>query len=246
MDEERERLEREIEGRLEIAIRVAAQHRMSAFNASLETHRRHESFGIRDWALTREMGFVCCCTGEEREYRISLRTLREILPEARQAFLAFRNQNRRFDFFPRNSKKRRLERARATKKSRALLHRFLTKQQRIELRGLQSFKVRGADDLAYKITEGGVYLVDGEKVIAGFCVVQKGHEYLPIYDLMLAHKLLLETSPAKFWALANIRDLDPPPNLSPQNYRNGWDVLPIPQADLDDPGPWIAQRLGNA
>lgn len=233
---------RELDERLMVAARVAAQHRMSAFSALLEEHRRHESFELRDWPFFREMGFACRCTGEEQEFRISIRTLREILPEAREAFMAFRERRMRF-----GTKKRRLDHLRAEKKSRALLHRFLTKKQRVELRGLHSFDVRGADGLRYRLTErSGVYLLDGEKPVAGFCVVRKGHEFLPVYDLMLAHKLLLETNPAKFWSVANIRDLDPPPNCEQRNYNGGaWEVIPIPQVDLDNPGPWVAARLAE-
>jgi hypothetical protein len=223
----------ELDDRLQVAIRVAAQHRMSAFSTLLDAHREHESFELRDWVVTREMGFVCRCTGEEHETRISIRTLKEILPEARDSFLRFRTHRQRA-----GSKSKKRAQRKATGKSRALLHRFLTRQQRIELRGLESFRVQGADGLVYLLRSGAVYLLNGEKVIAGFCVVQKGHQYLPVYDLMLAHKLLLETNPKKFWAVANVRDLDPPAPPPPP-----LDLLPIPPEDLDEPEQWVRDRL---
>ena len=192
--------------------------------------------------MTLEMGFTCRCSGEEQEFRITLHRLRGTLPEARANFLRLYEHQRRMG----NKKRKRAER-KATARSRALLHRFLTQQQRIELRKLKVVRVRGADGLMYSLSPGGfghseVFLLDGEKRVASFCLVHGTRTFLPIFDLMLGQKLLLETDPAKFWVLANVRDLDPPSVPCPPL----GEVLRIPQEDSDNPAEGLRQRLEQA
>lgn len=219
--------------RIQIAVRASIQYRLNAFSAMLEEHRRHPTFGIQDWPRSRELGFVCRCTGEEREYRINVRELREMVAEAQDAFLRLRERIRRH-----GAKKRRKAERKATAKSRALLHRFLTKQQRKELRALQAFQIRGGDGLMYKIAPGQVCLLDGDVPIASFCIVQKDDGYLPVYDLMLARKLMLETNPAEFWSISNICEI--------YHHRRVWVDVVVPEDALNNPRPWVARRLVEA
>lgn len=140
----------------------------------------------------------------------------------------------------------------AERRSKVLLHEFLTKQQRLELKKTEAFTMQAADGQTYRITKGSCnnvkLLVDGE-VTASYCVVFKNHERLPVFDLMLAQKLWLENDPEGFKAIAYVYGpqgggpirrplgVEAPPPVVPAP------VLEIAEEDLEDPRAWIQERL---
>lgn len=143
-------------------------------------------------------------------------------------------------------KERRAER-RALSRARALLHGALTKAQRWELRATKAFTIQGKDKKTYLITEGGslnVRLIQGGVATHALCVVADHKHPVPVYDLMLTQKLMLETNPEAFWKIANVTPLtavaelraDQPPRMLPP-------PLEIADEDLDDPTQWINERL---
>lgn len=116
---------------------------------------------------------------------------------------------------------------RAIQRARALLHRSLDRQQRRELRGTKAFTMVGKDGKTYRIAEKAstnVTLLDKTgKPVKRLCVVFKDTG-LPIYDLMLAQKLLLESNPKDFWKIARVSAIDPEPSaLNPRiDLRARW------------------------
>ncbi len=176
----------------------------SSWEQSLNAHRSHRTFRTRSWVLERELGFSCACCGDEDEYRIGLSALRGLLPETHESFARLRRHSETA-----GSKEAKREWRRANQKAKALLHQHLTKIQRQELRAMKAFDVTGRDGKVYRITEGttsNVQLLEGGVAVRRFCVVAKGLE-LPVYDLMLAQKLLLESNPEAFHGLAVVHDI---------------------------------------
>lgn len=175
------------------------------WNRHLETHRRHPSFRIHTWAMSREYGFSCECAGHEEEWRITITQIRQMMMDAPRFLAGFETmvRQRAGD----KAKKRDLRRAHA--KAKALLYHNLTREQKWELRATQSFTIVGADGKQYRITEAVSsnvkYVVDGVDQ-QSLCVVAAGIQ-LPVYDLMLAQKLMLECAPEAFWQLAVVTNL---------------------------------------
>jgi hypothetical protein len=95
-------------------------------------------------------------------------------------------------------------------RSRALLYRYLTKDQKWNLRAEKSFFVKGKDGHTYEVHAAGTNNVtryeDGKRKYC-FCVVSKYEHPIPVYDLMLAQKLTLETDPRSFLDIAVTRDV---------------------------------------
>jgi hypothetical protein len=114
-------------------------------------------------------------------------------------------------------------------KSRALLEEFLDDEQKTELVGAGCFHVQGLDGYRYQIRVGQAHNVfrvadSGQKLVE-YCLVTKG--LLPVCDLLLTQKILLETDPETFHATANawkheggerIR-LNPPQDYPPFRHR---------------------------
>lgn len=250
----------ELDERLLIAMRAARRYHLSAWVAALRLHRGHETFFWNDSPVDRTIGFVCSCTGTQQHWDAKLTDLREALPEHREWVLRIRCHERR-----RGSKKARREAFIANRKAKALLHRFLTKEQRWELRGSKSFRVVGQDGRTYLVTEGmagNVRLVEGPEHVATLCVVPKYEvTTLPMYDLMLAQKILLESQTEEFLRTARVRDLrtgeffstgahllgqEPVPEPRDQRLVND-DLLDIPDQVLDNPTEWVqAVRQAHA
>lgn len=203
---------------LQAAIREATRHRVQAFLALFEEHRRHKEFQLRDDAVRRELGFECC----GKHVKVSLKTLRERLPEV-QAFLRLREHRLR-----RGKAELRRKYQRARKRSKALLCRFLSQKQRWTLRARNWFEVTGQDGQTYKISRGGVH--QGDK---HFCLHADDVE-LPIYDTMLAHKLYIERQLEGFLDLAHVTMVNPK-RLAP--------ARPVPEEALDNPEPFIREML---
>ncbi len=218
------------------SLREPRRNQMGYWAQALEEHRRHTQFRTEGWAYEREVGFSCGCEGHgDREWRISLTTLRDMIPEIRDRYLRIRNNSMRM-----GTKKQHREMRRANVKARALLHSQLTREQRWELRATKSFTILGRDGRTYSITEGStsnVRLIENGTATKSFCVVAKDLS-LPIYDLMLAQKLLLETAPEDFHKLAVVHDL-----TTARAARVRQDHYDIDDDDLDDPTAWVHERI---
>lgn len=232
------------------AIRASRHHHLSYFYHALSRHRKHKTFCLRDWPCLLEMGFACDCSGETREWRVSVSTLKEALPEAREAFLRFRSSQARH-----GNKARKREQRRIDRKAKDLLYRFLPREKKWELRATNAFTVKGGDGRTYQVGDCGTHLLkDGEKRYS-LCVMPSD-AWIPKHDLMLAHKVLLEAEPEKFLRVACVRDLE-----SKQMYNSGdflvqnveplpnevcedaHNLVPLPDEVLDSPREWVQQQV---
>lgn len=98
-----------------------------------------------------------------------------------------------------------LRRDLANGRARRLLGEFLTPAQHEELVTRSHIHVKGQDGKTYRIcaaTHQNVFEVEGDRPVTQFCVVPRDPS-LPLYDIMLAQKLMLETNIEGFMALAN-------------------------------------------
>lgn len=170
-----------------------------------EAHRRHPSFRVHTWAMSREYGFSCECGGHEEEWRTTLTQIRRMMLDAPRFLAGFEDMVRQRS----GDKARKRGERRAHIKAKALLYHNLTREQKWELRATKAFTITGADGKQYRITEASSnnvkYVVDGVDQ-KSLCVVAAGIQ-LPVYDLMLAQKLMLECAPDAFWQLAVVTDL---------------------------------------
>ena len=237
----------ELDEHILISMRVARQHHLSIFIYDLEEHRQHPWFIVEDWPRTLEKGFACSCSGVEREWRISCRSLREGLPEARESTLRLLSTTRQKQDDTINSR------------AKILLNQHLTCKQRLDLESTKSFLLTAKDNYTYRITEGSCNNVhriekDGTEKFS-LCVVSE--EQIPTYDLMLAQKLLLETDSAAFLTLARVQDLitkemfdsgsflaynQPPPRMPPKQR---GELIPIPNDVLDAPANYLNEVLNG-
>jgi hypothetical protein len=106
------------------------------------------------------------------------------------------------------------------------------------MRGERAFTLQGRDGRTYRITEGStanVQLIENGLATHSFCVVDKDRR-LPVYDLMLAQKLLLESNPEGFHKIAVVRDLREHPPIC-------RDEPEITDGDLEDPTEWVRERI---
>jgi hypothetical protein len=205
--------------------RVRPPDYLNTWERALGEHWGHPTFRAHSWAYTREFGFSCACeacdgeeAGADREWRISISLLRQMTALARDRFM-----NRARQDGHHGQKKTRRQLQRANVKAKALLHQLLTKEQRWELRGTKAFTITGGDGRTYRITEGSTLnvklLVDGVATHS-LCVVFTEKD-IPVYDLMLAQKLMLEHNVEDFLKLAVVREIRPPmdPVQQMQAYR---------------------------
>lgn len=241
------------------ALRGAAKSRMSIFHAALQEHRHHAGFHAQTWAYSREMGFTCDCCGHDEEWRISITELRRMLPEARTRTLNFIQGEAR-----RGNKQKKRAALKANRKAKALLFRYLTKEQKWTLKAEKAFYVTGQDGVRYRITEGtcnNVYKLDKKgQATHSYCVIAEWKTIdgmLPVYDLMLLQKLYLEGDPEPFKKKAIVKNL-----RTKRIYQGGglagqtdgyagMDNRPVPELDLtveqlDNPEPWVREQLQEA
>jgi hypothetical protein len=168
-------------------------------------HRDHASFRAHTWPVTREYGFSCSCCGETEEWRA---TISEIRRYHRSVVDQFVQDTRRTGLIGNKTRKRAA--ARASIKAKALLYHQLTREQKWELRATNGFTVTGGDGKRYRITKAStsnVKLVENGVDTQSLCVVFK--DSLPVYDLLLAQKFMLECDPDAFWKIAKVTDLMP-------------------------------------
>jgi hypothetical protein len=102
----------------------------------------------------------------------------------------------------------------ARRKAGILLHRHVTNEQWEQFRRKKHIHVTGSDGRLYRIDKkigSSVTLVVDGKDVAQYCLVPKGHSWIPEADMMLALKLMLETDALAFTKKANFIDLTPRP-----------------------------------
>lgn len=234
-----------------VAMRAARQQHLSYLIRSFTEHRGHETFRLQDWPRTREMGFICGCSGMDHEWRVGITNIRDCLPEARATFMRMRKQA----LIPVQKKK-----AKAERKAKALLYQFLNRDQKRELHTRKFFTVLGADGRTYQVTWHNVnnvkLLVEGQPRFS-LCLVPV-KEVLSVADIMLAQKIWLEADPDTFLRTAHVQDLetkrifpngcflaegrDPPPLCDEVS-----DVPePLDTEVLDSPREWLEAQLRNA
>lgn len=92
-------------------------------------------------------------------------------------------------------------------RSRALLHECLDDEQLGEMTEKTQFHVQGADGHTYLVKKGhghNVFRIEDGRATVEYCLVQG---FVPVYDLMLTQKLLLEADPETFLATANAKEV---------------------------------------
>lgn len=236
----------ELEDRLLIALRVARHHRLDYWNNRLEEHRHHPTFRVHTWPFTREYGFSCSCSGTEQEWRIDIGCLKEMIPGARESLMRLYRHH-----LSAGSKLQRREQRLAEVKAKALLHRYLTKEQRLELRKTNAFTAKAKDGKNYLITrvlDPNVF-IEHEGTKYALCVIPK--EWLPTYDTLLAQKIMLETDPEAFLRLAVVTN-----TKTKEHYKSGafllGEVEPKPHKllplveltheQIENPREWVETR----
>jgi len=94
-------------------------------------------------------------------------------------------------------------------RSRALLHECLDDAQLAEMTEKTQFHVQGGDGHTYRIKKGhghNVFRIEDGRPTVEYCLVQG---FVPVYDLMLTQKLLLEVDPGTFISTANAKEVPP-------------------------------------
>jgi hypothetical protein len=91
-----------------------------------------------------------------------------------------------------------------TAKSKAILEAHLFPEQVEEFRAKDEFHIQGADGFEYLITNGyqhNVFRIEDGRRTFEYCIITRG--FLPVYDQMLAQKLLLQANPEMFHRVTN-------------------------------------------
>ena len=232
----------ELDERVYIALRVARQHHLSIWYDTYQEHCHHTSFTMRGYPHTLEYSFLCSCLGTEQEWRLGISTLKSMVPEARKRIQgAYKHHTKS------GTKKLRLQQTRAEGRARALLHQHLTRAQRLELRKTKGFVVLGKDGRTYHLTTKHTLnvTVEHEGQAYGLCVVPDS--YLPMSDILLAQKIMLETKPEVFLRLAQVRNLTTGECYESgrfllgekQKVRKKVVILDFTEEQLESPREWI-------
>jgi hypothetical protein len=98
----------------------------------------------------------------------------------------------------------------SSERALALLKRHLNEVQLQELEAFKGFHVVGADGRTFRIhhaAHGNVFSIENGVPAVNYCIVAVNEVPIPIYDLMLAQKVLLESTPESFFATANAKDV---------------------------------------
>ena len=104
----------------------------------------------------------------------------------------------------------------ADARARKLLESNLDEFQLKELRERNRFRVFGQDGHMYLIlplTHGNVLRIVNHRPVVNYCIVPKAEVDIPLYDQMLAQKLLLEQNIESFMSVANAKELTDEDNL---------------------------------
>src|SRR5262245_50496313 len=186
--------------RIEMIIR-RMREAVTGWEDNFLRHASHRRLRVFHYPSMLQLRFECRCTEPRVVDSIRLVSLR--LSPAVQAVLQPLRVRIRVE--PGSAETQRL-RFHAERRARALLHQFLTREQRWHLRASRAFPVVAQDGRVYEVHDSGrvVLLADG-RAATSYCLHPK--ERLPSSDLMLAHKLLLETNVEQFLTTANARSL---------------------------------------
>ncbi len=98
----------------------------------------------------------------------------------------------------------------SSERALALLKRHLNEAQLQELEAFKGFHVVGADGRTFRIhhaAHSNVFSIENGVPAVNFCIVAVNEVPIPIYDLMLAQKVLLESAPESFFATANAQNI---------------------------------------
>jgi hypothetical protein len=235
---------------------------MTFWYDQLRQHMKHTSFRTQGHPETREYGFTCECSGLLQDWRIDITCLSELVPQALATIERAFGHGR-----PKpGSKKRKKELRKASIRSRALLHRYLTKEQRLELRATNGITVKGADGRLYRLNEGRFMNigVEHEGVMYGLCVAPKGA--MPAYDVLLAQKVMLEVAPAPLLRVARAKNIKTgdvvgtaafllgelpfQPEASPEGADDHTvkvrPLLDLPSEVIENPREWVEARIAEA
>lgn len=193
-----------LDDKILIAMRAARREHLEWWLSELDRHRGHRSF--RPWTDVQQLqfGFSCGCSGRQEDFVIRVHHLKEALPEARETVL------RMFRDGPgqRTTGRERAEHRRVQKRARGLLMRHLTREQKWHLRAHGFFKVTAKDGGSYEIWQRGSGNLrtewKGHKL--SLCVVPAAGHHVPVEDVMLYQKVLLETDPAAVLDPAYVQD----------------------------------------
>lgn len=91
-------------------------------------------------------------------------------------------------------------------KALVLLKQHLDEAQLQELEAFRGFHVVGADGRTFRVhyaTHGNVFSVEDGRPDTNYCIVFASEKRIPVYDLMLAQKVLLEGAIEMFLSTAN-------------------------------------------
>jgi hypothetical protein len=101
---------------------------------------------------------------------------------------------------------------RCDERARLLLYEALGIEQIADLEETGGFNVDVDGDIFRIDTKWAhnIHLMDGDKKLVNYCITANN---LPVYDIMLAQKLLLETNQEEFFRIANSRELPQEPVL---------------------------------
>lgn len=227
-----------------IGLEVARQYHVQAWRKAIVQHQHHPSFEPISDPIHLEIGFSCSCTGERLELRVNIRDIKLMVPEIRERIQTIFSHIREA-----KARKRKRKARKAEQKAKALLFRYLTKQQKWALRAYKYFEVQGQDGQTYRIHSeqwhGNVHRIDQESHEAthSFCAVPKTDvTELPQSDLMLAHKVMLENDIEYFMSVANIRNiLQKPVEVEDDGYQE----LERQQAHAIEERRAVAQGIGK-
>lgn len=182
------------------------------------------------------LGFCCNCGGREEEWQVPLTEVRlhdgqfdgalqmafesltyaaenwearrevDVLDYGRMALDVSVLAEQRRQWREREDKRR----ASARRKARRLLRQSVSPEVWSEFRRKKEFHITGSDGRVYRISHqigSNVTLVVNGLDVARYCLVPKGHEWIPEPDMMLAVKLMLETNARGFLRRANKTEL---------------------------------------
>ena len=192
------------------ALSIPGIHKSEYFRRRLLEHCQCAEFRVEP-VQGNNVGFSCACRGPRKTLYLELRTVREEMDSARRMLARIRTGALPL---PAGNKQRKRDRHRAEKRSYALLCRYLTREQRLELRYTKGFHTRGQDGALYHLGLGRLHSIEriGENgdPTHRYCIVAKDRD-IPVWDQVLTQKLLLEGDLKAFESAANstrVRDLD--------------------------------------
>lgn len=112
--------------------------------------------------------------------------------------------------------KEKKDREEADKRAEELLKKHLDQKQREQYEKDKKFRVRSKDGAEFELASlwsgNAVELTPDGKRLARFCIHPR--EYVPIPDLLLAQKLMLETDPETFRKTANRSEIREPARVN--------------------------------